>query len=282
MFIVDAQVHVWGADSPERPWPEGRASDAQKPYPVTKELVIEGMDEAGIDRAVLVPPSWEGDRNDIAIDAVRSYPDRFAIMARLPLDSPDTAAVVALKAQPGILGLRLTFHTALSQPWLTDGTADWLWSAAEEADLPVMVFAPGSSISALGAIAEQHPGLRLIVDHLALGPGKDDEAFANLDQVLRLARLPNIAAKASGLPCYTDETYPFSGLHAYIRQVFDAFGPERMFWGTDWTRLPCPWRQTVDLFTEELPWLTANDKGLIMGRALCQWLGWPLPPESSA
>ena len=45
--IVDAQVHVWGANSPERPWPPGRDHLAQKPYPVTKELILEGMDEAG-------------------------------------------------------------------------------------------------------------------------------------------------------------------------------------------------------------------------------------------
>ncbi len=280
MKIVDAQVHIWAADSPERPWP-GRATAPQKPYPVTKELIIEGMDEGGIDRAILVPPSWDGDRNDIAIDAVQTYPDRFAIMGRLAVESADAADLAALKAQPGMLGARFTFHTDLMRPWLTDGTADWLWSAAEELDIPLMVLVPGS-VPALGAIAEQHPRLRLIVDHLALMPGKDDVAFANLDQVLRLARLPNVAAKASAMPFFTAEIYPFPGLHKYIRQVYDAFGPQRMFWGTDWTRLPCPWREAVDLFTEELPWLTTQDKELIMGRAICEWLDWPLPAEASA
>jgi hypothetical protein len=50
-----------------------------------------------------------------------------------------------------------------------------------------------------------------------------------------------------------------------------------MFWGTDWTRLPCPWRQGVTLFTEQLDWLSAEDKDWIMGRALCQWIGWKVP-----
>jgi hypothetical protein len=31
------------------------------------------------------------------------------------------------------------------------------------------------------------------------------------------------------------------------------------------------------MFTAELPWLSASDKDLIMGRALCDWLGWKLP-----
>jgi hypothetical protein len=45
MVITDAQVHIWGADTPDRPWPPGRAHQAQKPYPVTKELVLAGTAE---------------------------------------------------------------------------------------------------------------------------------------------------------------------------------------------------------------------------------------------
>jgi hypothetical protein len=60
-----------------------------------------------------------------------------------------------------------------------------------------------------------------------------------------------------------------------------AFGPERMFWGTDITRMPIPWRQGVTMFTEELPWLSARDRELIMGRALCAWLGWNRAGRSS-
>ncbi|MFP6635968.1 MAG: amidohydrolase, partial [Dehalococcoidia bacterium] len=63
----------------------------------------------------------------------------------------------------------------------------------------------------------------------------------------------------------------------YIHQIYDAFGPERMFWGTDITRMPCTWRQCITMFTEELPFLSESDKDLIMGRALCNWLGWNLP-----
>ena len=74
MDIVDAQIHIWSADTPDRPWPPGRAQEAQKPYPISKEAILFQMDLAGVGRAVLVPPSWEGDRNDLALDAARTYP----------------------------------------------------------------------------------------------------------------------------------------------------------------------------------------------------------------
>lgn len=275
MLIVDAQVHIWGADTPDRPWPPGRAAQAQKPYPVTKDLVLEGMKEAGVDRVVIVPPSWEGDRNDWALEAARLHPDRFAVMGRLAVEKPESRALVdGWKAQPGMLGMRFTFSSELQRPWLTDGTADWLWPAAERAGIPIMLSVPGS-LPAMDRIAERHPALKLVIDHLALGRGKKgDDAFTGLPELCAMARRPNVAVKASSLPSYTTEPYPFRGLHPHIRRVYDAFGPRRMFWGTDWTRLPCPWRQAVTLFTEELPWLSDDDKGWIMGRAICAWLAW--------
>ena len=83
MLIDDPQVHIWAADRPDRPWSAGRAAQPQKPNPVTKEMVLAAMDEAGVDRAVLIPPSWEGDYNDLVLEAAQSHPDRFAAMGRL-------------------------------------------------------------------------------------------------------------------------------------------------------------------------------------------------------
>src|SRR3989442_12274244 len=100
MLIVDAQVHIWGADTRDRPWPPGRAHQAQKPYPVTRDLVLAGMKEAGVDRAVLVPPSWEGDRNDLALQAARLYPGRFALMGRRALGTPQSRAPRARWKKP--------------------------------------------------------------------------------------------------------------------------------------------------------------------------------------
>ena len=59
----------------------------------------------------------------------------------------------------------------------------------------------------------------------------------------------------------------------------DAFGPARMFWGTDITKMPCSWRQCVTMFTEELPWLKGRDLERVMGGAIVDWLGWKRPTE---
>ena len=81
------------------------------------------------------------------------------------------------------------------------------------------------------------------------------------------------------MPGYSVEAHPYRDLHPHLRRVYDAFGPRRIFWGTDYSRLPCSYRQAITLFTEELPWLSSDDKEWIMGRGLCEWLGWPLPAK---
>ena len=80
--------------------------------------------------------------------------------------------------------------------------------------------------------------------------------------------------KATGQAGYATDAYPFPSIHEALHRVFYAFGPRRMFWGTDITRMACTWRQCVTLFTEELPWLQGADLALVMGRAWCDWIGW--------
>ncbi len=277
MLIVDAQVHIWGADTPERPWPRGGHARAHRPVPFSTDDLLREMDTAGVARAVIVPPSWEGDRNDLALAAAQAHPDRFAVMGRPPLVPIERHLLEHWRTQPGMLGIRVTTAGAGARELFTEPDGDWLWSAAERHGLPAMVSVPGL-LPAIDRIAERHPGLRLVIDHLALArDGKDAAAFAEIDQLVALARRPNIAAKASALPRYSSEPYPYPTLHPYLRRVFDAFGPRRLFWGTDLTGIPGTYSQAITLFTEELAWLAGDDLEWVMGRALCEWLGWPLP-----
>lgn len=277
MRIVDAQVHIWSAGPPTTP------THRQVESFSADELLAE-MDAAGIDAAVIHPPSWDPRSNELAVEAAAKHPARLAILGNFPLDDPASRGLVAgWKSKPGMLGLRFTFHAPHQRSWPTDGSLDWLWPAAERAGVPIALQA-ALFLPTVGQVADRHPGLKLIVDHLGGRGGtaydKDAAAFGRLPELLALASRPNVAVKATGAPWYSSEPYPFRSIHGYLERIFDAFGPERFFWGSDVTRMPCPWRQVVTLFTEELPWLKGRDLELVMGEALCRWLDWPAPLES--
>jgi predicted TIM-barrel fold metal-dependent hydrolase len=271
MLIVDAQVHIWGSGPPTNP-------AHRQVNSFTKDELLKEMDEAGVDAAVLHPPGWDPNAGPIAEQAAAQHPERLSILGNFPLDKPESRALIdTWKQRPGMLGLRFALLQPHQQTWPTDGTMDWLWPEAERAGLPVALLA-ATYLPVVAKVAERHPRLRLLVDHLGRQRGaKDDAGFANIGDLLALAKYPNVAVKATGAPSYSSEPYPYRNIHKYLRQIYDAFGPERMFWGTDITRMPCSWRQCVTMFTEELPWLKGRDLELVMGRAICDWLGWDLP-----
>ena len=275
MLIIDSQIHIWQ---------NGRMSSHHRQVDTYSiEEAIAEMDAAGVNGAVIHPPSSLGEAVNIyAEEAVRRHPEKFCILGHMDLLRPDREIIVARwKERRGMLGFRFTFNLPGQKSWWTDGSLDWFWSACEKADLRVGLLAHGDNMAALGKIAARHPGLKLHIDHIGRGGGGrgvvDDAVFADLPNMLALAKLPNIAVKLSGAPSYSSHPYPYKNIHGYLQQIIEAFGPDRCFWGTDITRMPCSYRQCVTMYTEEMPWLKGRDLERVMGSAVVDWLGWKRP-----
>ena len=271
MRIIDAQIHLWGSGLPSN-----MAHRQVTSFEAAEAIGL--MDEAGVDAAVIHPPPWDPGAHELALAAVRDFPGRFSIMGSLSLDDAETKERIAIwRDQPGVLGLRYLFLGEPARARLRDGSLDWLWAEAERAGVPIALLAT-DSLREIGDIAERHPGLRITIDHLGGKGGnttlKDAAAMTHMPELLALAKYPNVAVKATGVPGYSSEAYPFKSMHVYLQQIFDGFGPHRMFWGTDITKMPCSWRQCITMFTEELPWLAGEDKALVMGEAICAWWNW--------
>jgi predicted TIM-barrel fold metal-dependent hydrolase len=270
MLIVDSQVHIWhNATMPNH---------HRRIATYSKDDLLKEMDEAGVDAALICPPSFLGvETNDLAWAAARQHPDRLAVMGWFELDNPASKETIKTwKARPDNYGARWAMMHESQRGWWKDGTLDWLWPAAEQAGIP-LAFLVRDNMAELGAVAARYPHLKLTIDHIGRISGlRDDTAFATLPEMLALAKYPNVSVKLSGAPSYSSDPYPYKNIHGYLRQIFDAFGPKRCFWGTDITRMPCSWRQCITMFTEEMPWLKGRDLELVMGKALCEWIGWDL------
>ena len=121
------------------------------------------MFDGGVDAAVIHPPPWDPDSHQLAVAAVRNYPGRFAIMGSLPLDGLESKSKIATwRDTAGVLGLRYLFLGEAARARLRDASLDWLWAEAERAGVPIAVLAT-DSLREMGAIAERHPGLRLVM-----------------------------------------------------------------------------------------------------------------------
>lgn len=273
MSITDSQVHLWRPKPGVRPqthgtvqWPDGHGPE---------EMIAE-MDEAGVDRAVIVPPHPLC-TNAEAQAFCDAYPGRFAVMGFIDPEAPDAREQLpGWMSQPHVLGARLTFSVGGAlKPSLDNGTLDWFWAEAERLRIPLMLLVGGMA-ARVHPIAERHPGLTLLIDHMARPSGTSGAAaWGDFDDLLRLAKLPNVHVKVSSAPNYSDESYPFRDIRPYLRQIYDSFGSRRMLWGSDITRLRGSYRECVLLFKEALPFLGDDDREWILGKSLAETLHWP-------
>jgi L-fuconolactonase len=274
LTIIDSQVHLWDPPSKEHPWTEGGAQHAHRASFSASEL-LSHMNRLGVSRAILVTPSWVGNNNTACLAAARKEPTRFAVMARISIpELQGRRAFDELWQEESVIGFRLTFNRPDSMNLLTDPSIDWLWRHAEANSAPVALYAP-NNIQTMARIAKRYPGLRIVVDHAAIPIGVRGQAIrSHIDELLRLASLPNIAVKATSFPAFASSPYPFPELHQAIRDLVSAFGPYRVFWGSDLTRMPCPYEEALNLFTK-CNLISPDELPLIMGHGIAEWLSWP-------
>ena len=186
MQIVDLQIHLWE---------NARMSPQHRQIPTYNvDDALKEMAEAGVDAAVIHPPSTLGEGpNAQAVEAVKAHPDKFCILGNFDLQAPNREEIVKnWRQRPGMLGFRFTFNQPHQQSWWSDGSLDWFWAACEREKLPVGLMA-GGHLADLARIAERHPGLKLHIDHHGRGggggSGTDDAAFANLGDMLALGQI---------------------------------------------------------------------------------------------
>ena len=229
MRIIDAQLHD------PAPWMDWTTRDVDTQNDVISELTFAYLDALGIEGVLLFSDEW-------GAAAARKHPERFAYVPHVSPDVPDIDAVVAdakAKRAHGLVGLRVLIGWPLDgseAERLKAGVWDPVFAACQKHGVPVFLFATRHLPLAL-PVAERYSELQLIIDHIGLRQPPMDEPesppFKHLDQLLELARFPNVGVKLCGLPSLSREPYPFLDVVPQLRAIVDAFGAERLMWGSD-------------------------------------------------
>jgi L-fuconolactonase len=233
MEVVDAQIHE---PRPTLPLEDSFGDEVKTMLNV--ELAREAIDSVGIDAALVFA-------SQTYLDAcVSRYPDRFAGALTFDYMAEDLEDQVAtFRASPGMVAGRNLVgnaNTAELRPEFEEGKFERLYTFAERYDLPLF-FSTHGWAHVLEPVAQAHPGLTMVVDHLGVSQSPVSpprpEPWDRLPGLLRLAKYPNVHVKFSGVPLMSAERYPYKDTWPYLHQVIDAFTPERLMWGTDFTRM---------------------------------------------
>jgi L-fuconolactonase len=280
MEIIDAQLHE---PRSQARWPFDEDSEVV----LNVELAREAMDCVGIDAGLI------NARTQYCEAAVSRYPDRFAACPFADLEVADVDGELStFRDTPGWLALRVVIRSwrdGQLTPDFRAGRYEPVFAAAERHGVPIFIQA-ASQLPSVEQIAADHPELVLILDHLGLSQqpaAVGEDPWADLDQVVALARHPNVAVKLCGAPTLASTPFPYRDVWPYLLRLVEAYTPRRLMWGSDFTRLRldganqrAPREQWYGTYAQQLQFildtdeLSEEDRRWILGASLREILGW--------
>lgn len=273
--IIDAQVHAYERDRPDRPW----IGFLHGPTEVTGDQMVSAMDNVGVDGAILVSP-YSMYRYDpsYALEVHAKHPGRFGLVKPFdPQDEDVSEQIEEWSHLDGTVGARIM----LPDPFAVDPEdpgINRIFAAAGKIGLTVNVLCWGNT-PLLARWAERNPDTLLVLDHLGLRqpfvPPVPANPFEDLPKVLALAGYENVAVKITGACTLSHEPFPYRDIWDPLQRIFDAFGIDRCLWGTDWTRAVAllSYSEGVDAFLET-DRLSTSDRSALMGGNAKRVYGW--------
>lgn len=274
-LVVDTHMHVWSSDAPRFPFvhpydPEFKGP----PCEGTVEMLLDDMDRNGVTHAILVQVIFHGWDNRYIAECVMAHPGRLRAHGLIDPKDPGVAEKLEywVKGQ-GLSGMRFSpIYYKGNDDWLNARSSDALWRKAEELGAVFNFFIATSQLPKLADMLERFPGVRVVIDHLAQADLKAEDPMPELQKLLALARHPNVWVKVSELTSVSKSgKYPFADAYPWVKRVYDAFGPDRLLWGTGYPGAARAFYQRptlaeeLALLREGIPFFTQADRHKILG-----------------
>lgn len=277
--IIDTHMHVWSDDARRYPFPHPYENDfAGPPHAATIEMLLDDMDRHGCTHAVLVQVIYHGWDNSYVADCVRRHPRRFKAHGLIDPTAADAAEKLEYWIKErGLSGMRFSpiyyrHDRHGGDGWLDADAAHRVWRKAEQLGAVFNFFIAPPQLPRLAKMVEAHPDVPVIVDHLSQIDLGADDPEPDFRRLLAMARHPNVWVKVSELASVSkSKSYPFADAYAYVKRVYEAFGPDRLLFGTGYPgdaraaymRPTLP--QEIDRFRNQMSFFSDDDVEKILG-----------------
>ncbi len=264
---IDAHVHVWTPDTERyRLAPGFQTADMQPPSFTDEELLAHCQPE-GVDRVVLIQMVFYGIDNRYMLDVIAARPQTFVGVGIVDPYADGVAQTLKDLVRQGVRGLRIHPADNEAQGWIRDEAMLNLWRTAREQGVAICPLINPVDLPHVDAMCAKLPGLTVVVDHFARIGLDGNVTAAQLEALCKLARYPDVYVKTSAFYALGQRRAPHLDLAPLIRRVVDAFGPQRLMWGSD-----CPYqvqeghtyRDSIALIRDRLDFLSAGDREAIL------------------
>ena len=269
--VVDLHSHVIAADATRYPLAPmgGKQSDWSKERPVNDQGMLAAMAQAGVAQSVLVQASTcYGHDNSYVQASVQAHPGRFAGVFSVDMQAGDAIANILKWLGAGLSGARVFIagHTAADhQARLDDPRAFAAWQFIADHRIPICVQLRADGLPQLEVLLTRFPQATILLDHFARPELEDGPPYARAAGLLALGRFGNLHFK------YTTHNVRESKAGkatqaSFIRTMVDAFGADRIGWGSNFPASSGSLKSQLDEALEATATLSSQEREWIFSR----------------
>ncbi|GAA2039038.1 amidohydrolase family protein [Catenulispora yoronensis] len=264
MRIIDAHHHLWDLGVRDQAWTVGLPALRRSFHLADLEPLVAA---AGVAATVLVQTIHAAEETPEMLALAETSDLIAGVVGWTDIAAPDFAdRLAALRAGPGgrwLVGLRHQVQDLPDGGWLTaPATLRGLRHLAA-AGLAFDLIVRADQLPACAAAARAVPELRFVLDHLGKPAIAAGELSPWADDVRTLAASPNVACKLSGMVTEADlDRWTVAELRPYADVVLEAFGPERVMFGSDWpvSNLAADYARVLEAARELTAHFTASER----------------------
>ena len=281
-MIIDTHSHIIAPDKTKYPLQpfglEQGTGDDRRPaswfedVPASAEQLLEVMDGAGVDGALLVQAmgAYSYD-NAYIVDSAAVYPDRFSSVVIVDVEAPDPAGTLRAWAERGARGVRLFPITRPLATWLDAPITFPVWETAAELGMPVVIAMLPSQLPQLRNILQRYPDIPVALDHFAFPNLEGGPPYVNAPEHFALVDFPNVNLKVSSN--LLERAEEASGARQFMETLVERFGSDRLMWGSDYSQThDRSYAELLGLAEEATTGLSSADRAAYLGgTALRLW-----------
>lgn len=261
--FIDAHVHVWPADREKYPIAASFAGKPIVPEVFDPAILQAHQKGTGVTRTVLVQMSFYENDNSYMLGVIQADPARYRGIGIVDHSTAGVGERMRELGGKGVRGFRLYAFPDRITSWADSAGMQEMWKVGGEEGLAMCCLADPAALPAIGKMCQKYPETPVVIDHLARLGTTGTIVPAELGELLALAAFKNVYVKVSAFYALGLKKPPYTDLAPMIRQVRDAFGSDRLMWGSD-----CPYQvegehtyaASVALVQEKLDFLSASEK----------------------
>jgi L-fuconolactonase len=264
---IDAHQHYWIYNSHEYAWIDDSMAALRRDF-LPRDLEPE-LRNQGFAGSILVQTRQTLEETRWLLSLAAQSSSILGVVGWVDLESPQVHSHLAeLTKNPKLVGVRHIVQAETDDRFLL--RPDFLRGVAglERFDLAYDILIYARHLGVAAEFAERFPAQRLVLDHLAKPPIKSGEIRQWAAGIRRLAAIPNVFSKLSGLVTESDwQNWRPDELRPYLDVAFESFGAGRLMIGSDWPvcLVAATYDRAIAVFKDYLDRCSAEGREAVWG-----------------